>query len=397
MSQENLRLFPFLPLTISVEILGGIATPLVLRGTPLPAVRSETFSTASDDQTSVEISLFLGESSLTRNNLRLGKFMLSGIPPNNQGIPQVRVEFSVDKTCIVTARAILNGSELSAEQIFTPSQELSDSFISDMLAYASSTQTNDEATVRQIEATNRANQLIARAEQLLKLRKNTSISEAIAALGLALASGESDQIREQSDALENVLPSFDDFFGEIFGYTTKRTNQTSSAKDAGQAKKPIFTTQEVTPTASIQQLGKIFGGGSFTLDPQLCFVLMPFAERFQPIYDDHIRLTVERAGLRCERADEIKGTSLITWDIWEKINRARFLIADLTERNPNVFYELGLAHAISKDVILLTQSMDFVPFDLKALRCIVYEFTPRGVQMLEKGLSGTITALMKVG
>jgi hypothetical protein len=155
--------------------------------------------------------------------------------------------------------------------------------------------------------------------------------------------------------------------------------------------------QEVTTTTSMQQLGKIFGGGSFTLDPQLCFVLMPFAHQFQPTYDDHIRPSVERSGLRCERADEISGTNLITWDIWEKINRARFLIADLTDRNPNVFYELGLAHAISKDVILLTQSMDFVPFDLKALRCIVYEFTPRGVQLLEKRLSDTITALMKVG
>ena len=124
---------------------------------------------------------------------------------------------------------------------------------------------------------------------------------------------------------------------------------------------------------------------------------MPFSDRFQPIYDDHIRPEVQRAGLRCERADEIRGTSLITWDIWEKINRARFLIADLTDRNPNVFYELGLAHAISKDVILLTQSMDFVPFDLKALRCIVYEFTPRGVQLLENKLSETIASLMKVG
>jgi hypothetical protein len=106
---------------------------------------------------------------------------------------------------------------------------------------------------------------------------------------------------------------------------------------------------------------------------------------------------VKRTGLQCERADEIRGPNLISWDIWERVNRARFLVAELTDQNPNVFYELGLAHAISKDVILLTQSMDFVPFDLKALRCICYEFTPRGMQKLEESLFETIQTLIKVG
>ena len=124
---------------------------------------------------------------------------------------------------------------------------------------------------------------------------------------------------------------------------------------------------------------------------------MPFAKKFQPIFDDHILPTVKKAGLRCERADEIRGVQLITWDIWECVNRARFLIAELTDQNANVFYELGLAHALSKDVILLAQSMDFVPFDLKALRCICYEFTPRGTQRLERELSETIQSLMKAG
>jgi hypothetical protein len=404
MSQENLRSFPFLPLTIRIETLGGIATPLVLRGTPLPTTRSQTFSTASDNQTAVEMILLIGESSLSKNNLNIGKFKLDGIPPEKSGIPHVRVEFSVDKTCTITARAILEGSELSSQQIFNPPQELSDSLIAKILADAELLRTDDEASVRQIEATNRANRLIAQAEERLKLGSNDSLSEAIAALGLALASGESDRIREKCDSLAALLPAtplnnFDDLFSSIFGQTIKQPNHAFSTNEekAPKAKKSTYPTQKLTSTTSAQQLGKIFGGGSFTLDSQLCFVLMPFADRFQPIYDDHIRPEVQRARLRCERADEIRGTSLITWDIWEKINRARFLIADLTDRNPNVFYELGLAHAISKDVILLTQSMDFVPFDLKALRCIVYEFTPRGVQLLEKRLSETISALMKVG
>ena len=99
--------------------------------------------------------------------------------------------------------------------------------------------------------------------------------------------------------------------------------------------------------------------------------------------------------MRCERADDVRGTSLITWDIWERINRARFLIADLTDLNANVFYELGLAHALSKEVVLITQSMEFVPFDLKALRCICYDVTRRGTQQLEEKLAKTIATLMK--
>jgi hypothetical protein len=86
---------------------------------------------------------------------------------------------------------------------------------------------------------------------------------------------------------------------------------------------------------------------------------------------------------------------VITWDIWERINRARFLIADLTGQNPNVFYELGIAHALGKDVLLLTQDMAHVPFDLKGLRCILYSFTPRGVKEFETKLKATILELMK--
>ena len=104
---------------------------------------------------------------------------------------------------------------------------------------------------------------------------------------------------------------------------------------------------------------------------------MPFEEDLRPIYDDHIRIALESENISCIRADDIDSINQITFDIWEKINRARFLIADLTNRNPNVFYELGLAHALGKDVILITQSMDFVPFDLKTQRCIIYKYTPR--------------------
>jgi len=402
MEKTSKRAFEFLPLSIRIATLGGVATPLVLRGTPLPTKRSDTFSTAADKQVSVEVELFIGESTLARNNIALGKMRLEGIPPSGRGQPQVKIEFSVDAACAVTARASLLGSQLSAEKIFEPPEELSDDFIAKALVDAESNRASDELELLRAEATNRAKDLIAQAEEQLSHGANAKLSESVAALGLALASGDSNTIREKSDALQGFLttsspfsgsPGFSGFdFSDIFG-TPRAPARPAPHKPTPERQAPAE--QRLTAQSHPQSLGKIFGGQTFTLDPQLCFVLMPFDEAFQPLYDDHIKPTVVRAGMRCERADDIQGTTLITWDIWERVNRARFLLAELTGQNANVFYELGLAHALSKDVILITQSMDFVPFDLKAIRCIVYDFTPRGTQSLEKKLADMIAALMK--
>jgi hypothetical protein len=390
------REFDFLPLSIRLVTLGGVATPLVLRGTPLPARRSDTFSTAADKQAVVAVELLLGESPLARNCIRVGELKLEGIPPTDRGQPQVKVEFDVSATCAVTARASIGGSQLAAEKTFQPPEELSDGFIAQVLADADSSRAADEAELARLEATNSAKHLIAQAEGQLKQGPNSKLSAAIADLGLALASGDSSAIREKSGELRSSLVTLDFGsidFGALFGKSRAPVRGTPNrAKPANLAAPPE---QKLAPQAHQQVLGKIFGGASFTLDTQLCFVLMPFDARFQPLYDDHIKPSVGRAGLHCERADEIRGPNLITWDIWERINRARLLVAELTDQNPNVFYELGLAHALSKDVILITQSMNFVPFDLKTIRCICYDFTPRGTQKLEKELVETISALIK--
>lgn len=325
------RTFEFLPLSIRVATLGGVATPMVLRGTPLPTKRSETFSTAADKQVSVEVELFIGESALVRNNIALGKMRLDGIPPSGRGQPQVQNEISVDATCAVTARVSLLGSQLSAEKTFEVPEELSDGFIAKVLADAEANRAADEAELLRTEATNRAKGLIGQAEEQLSRGANAKLSESVAALGLALASGDSNTIREKSDTLQGFLTTaslfsgslgFSGFdFSDIFG-TQRAPARTAPRKPTPEHQAPAE--QRLTAQPHPQNLGKIFGGQAFTLDPQLCFVLMPFDEAFQPLYDDHIKPTVVRAGMRCERADDIQGTSLITWDIWERVNRARF-------------------------------------------------------------------------
>ena len=145
----------------------------------------------------------------------------------------------------------------------------------------------------------------------------------------------------------------------------------------------------------IVRLNPIFQGREFLINEQLVFVLSPFLEPFNTIYEDHVRPSIESiGGLSCMRADDIYDNRPIIEDIWQCTNEARILIAELTGRNPNVFYETGIAHTIGKEVILITQSMEDVPFDLKHLRCIVYEYTPRGTKALEENLKNTVLNIL---
>jgi transcriptional regulator with AAA-type ATPase domain len=141
----------------------------------------------------------------------------------------------------------------------------------------------------------------------------------------------------------------------------------------------------------------IWQGKGFAKEKDYCFVLMPFADQndLQAVYNEHIKNVIEnKCGLRCERADDIYDISGIMQSVWESINKATLIIADLTQRNPNVFYELGIAHTLGKPVIIITQSMDFVPFDLRHLRCILYGYTPKGIKKFEFTLEKTVQSVL---
>ena len=105
--------FKFLPLTIGIETVGGIATPLALRGTPLPAKRSQTFSTAEDDQKEVEVKVYIGERPIASENHQLNHLSLINIPPAPKGVPQISLTIEVDEYCDVKAAAIEQTSDIS--------------------------------------------------------------------------------------------------------------------------------------------------------------------------------------------------------------------------------------------------------------------------------------------
>lgn len=103
------------------------------------------------------------------------------------------------------------------------------------------------------------------------------------------------------------------------------------------------------------------------------FVISPFGEPFDTYFSHIVKPALEECGLYAIRGDSLYRPTTIVDDIWQGIREAKLLIAELTDRNPNVFYELGLAHAISKPVILISKSIDDVPFDLRSIRVLVYD------------------------
>ena len=125
------------------------------------------------------------------------------------------------------------------------------------------------------------------------------------------------------------------------------------------------------------------------------FILMPFEEELRPVYEDHIRSVTQRLKLTIARADDFFTAHNVMSDVWAAICEARIVVADCTRRNPNVFYEMGIAHVLGKSVILTTQDEDDVPFDVRHLRYIKYEYTPRGMIEFEKRFEETLKTVLK--
>jgi hypothetical protein len=117
------------------------------------------------------------------------------------------------------------------------------------------------------------------------------------------------------------------------------------------------------------------------------FVLMPFVTKMKPIYDKHIKKVADQLKLRCCRADENFLSHEIMADIWSWLFNSKLIVADCTGNNYNVYYELGIAHTLGKTTLIITQNPEEMPFDIRSKRYIRYEYTPDGMQKLEKTLA----------
>ena len=141
----------------------------------------------------------------------------------------------------------------------------------------------------------------------------------------------------------------------------------------------------------------IFQERGFVPKDNLCFVAIPFKKEFGKVLKQSIRPASRDAGMVCKKANDIFSTRGVIQDIWEQINRATVVIADITEENANVFYEIGLSHALGKKVILITQGEpEKIPFDVRHIRCIKYEYTREGLSKLSKELLETTRRVVQI-
>jgi molecular chaperone DnaK len=165
---KDLLLLDVTPLSLGIETMGGVMTTLIPRNTTIPTRKSEIFSTASDNQTSVEVHVLQGERPLARDNRTLGKFHLVGIPPAPRGVPQIEVTFDIDANGIVNVQAKDLGTGKEQKITITASSGLSKDEVDRMMRDAESHADEDKKRKEEIETRNRADQAVYAAERMLK-------------------------------------------------------------------------------------------------------------------------------------------------------------------------------------------------------------------------------------
>jgi len=165
---KDILLLDVTPLTLGIETLGGVATPMIPRNTTVPTSKTEIFSTAANNQTQVEIHVSQGERPLSADNKSLGKFVLDGIPPAPRGVPQIEVTFDLDASGILTVTAKDKATEKTQNIKITGAVGLSDDEVKKAQEEAEKNKEEDQKKAEMIQAKNQADSIVAAAEKALK-------------------------------------------------------------------------------------------------------------------------------------------------------------------------------------------------------------------------------------
>jgi len=209
---KDILLLDVTPLSLGIETLGGVDTKLIERNTTIPTRKSQIFTTAADNQTTVEIHVLQGERPMAKDNISLGRFNLAGIPPAPRGIPQIEVAFDIDANGIlnVSAKDLATGKQ-QAITISAP-HKLSQNEIERKVREAEEHAYEDTQRKEEIEAKNQAETLVYTAEKTLKEAgdvvtsdQKEKIEKAIEEAKEALAGGDITRIKEKAEALQNAI------------------------------------------------------------------------------------------------------------------------------------------------------------------------------------------------
>jgi molecular chaperone DnaK len=203
--KTDILLLDVTPLTLGIETLGGVFTQMIPRNTTIPTRKSEIFSTASDNQTSVEVHVLQGERPLATDNKTLGKFHLVGIPPAPRGVPQVEVTFDIDANGIVNVSAKDVGTGREQKITITSSSGLSKEEIDKMMKDAESHAGEDEKKKGEIEARNRLDGLVYSVEKSFNENKEKVDAAAVTEIESAIADSKTALAGSDVDAMNNAF------------------------------------------------------------------------------------------------------------------------------------------------------------------------------------------------
>lgn len=232
---KDILLLDVTPLTLSIETMGSVATPMIPKNTTVPTAKSQVFSTASDNQTSVEIHITQGERPLAADNRTLAKFFLEGIPPAGRGIPQIEVTFDIDANGILSVKAVDKATGKSQSVRVEAQTALSKEEVERLKRDATENADKDKVARELIEVKNKAEALIYTAEKSLKdagdkvaAELRAAIEGKVNSLKEALTSGDKSNIDHAFSELSSELQKIGD------SLYNKGNGQEGSPEGAGQ-------------------------------------------------------------------------------------------------------------------------------------------------------------------
>lgn len=232
---KDVLLLDVTPLSLSIETLGGVATKLIERNTTIPTKKSQVFSTADDNQSAVDIHVMQGEREMASDNITLGRFQLTGIPPAPRGVPQIEVTFDIDANGIVNVSAKDKGTGKEQSITISSSNKLSDEEVEAKIKEAEQHAEEDKKRKEGIEVKNRAESLVYETEKSLKeagdkidASKKKEIEDAKDELSKAIESGNNDDIKAKTDAFTEKLHAFTT---EMYKQAQEAAASNAEAKD----------------------------------------------------------------------------------------------------------------------------------------------------------------------